>query len=196
LKHADWIAQVSRKDKRIIGVYLNDFYGEIDAARRPPAKPDPRSQGGRTEEQWREIIARVRAGNPELAVWVPCYPRNELGRAFDFDIDAVIFNFYAQNLLPYAEELLSIAQKKFKGKTIVAGLYLNSGTERRWLTEEEFKTGLNYFVRLINEGRIQGLRIFRSEDMAKRPEFATWAQEAIAKVKRPTAVSQVVGSVN
>jgi hypothetical protein len=184
LKHADWIAKASRDDKRIIGVYLNDFYGEIDAARRPPAKPDPRSQGGRTEEQWREIIARLRAGNPELAIWVPCYPRNELGRPFDFDIDAVIFNFYAQGLIPYAEELLSIAQKKFKGKTVIAGLYLNSGTERRWLTEEEFKGLMSLFVRLINERKIHGLRIFRSEDMIKRPEFATWAAEATAKIKR------------
>jgi hypothetical protein len=38
-------------------------------------------------------------------------------------------------LIPYAEELLSVAQRKFAGKTVIAGLYLNSGTESRWLTE-------------------------------------------------------------
>jgi hypothetical protein len=184
LKHADWIAGVSRTDKRISGVYLNDFYGEMDAARRPPEKPDPRSQGGRTPEQWREIIARLRAGNPGLAIWVPCYPRNELARPFDFDFDAVIFNFYAHSLIFYAEELLSIAQRKFEGKTVIAGLYLNSGTESRWLTEGEFKHLMAVFVRFINEGRIHGLRIFRAEDLQKRPEFATWAKEALQNLKR------------
>lgn len=184
LAHADWIAKQSLSEKRIIGVYLNDFYGEMEAARRPPAKPDPRSQGGRTDAQWREIISRIRAGNPNLPIWLPCYPRNELDYPFDYDFDGVVVSFYGERLLPYADEVLSIITKKFKGKTIVAGLYLNSGTVPGWQTEEEYKRTLATFVRLINENKIHGLRIFRVADLQQRPEYATWAKEAIEKIKR------------
>lgn len=159
-------------------MYLNDFYGEMEAREKTPEK------GGRTPEQWREIIARLRAGNPRLAIWAPCYPPRELEYPFDFDIDAVIFNVYNTRQIPNAEKLLEAAEMKFAGKPIITGLYLNAGSEKRWLTEEEFTGLMELFVRHINEGKTVGLRIFRAQNLVERPEYATWAKEALAKLKR------------
>ncbi len=184
MAHAEWIAKLALTEKRIIGIYLNDFYGEMDAVKRPEAEKDPRSQGGRTDAQWREIIAKIRATNPKLPIWLPCYPRMEMDRAFDYDFDGVVASFYGERLLPYADEVLSIISKKFKGKTIIAGLYLNSGTVPGWQNPEEYKQTLATFVRYINENKIHGLRIFRVADLQQRPEFATWAKEAIEKINR------------
>lgn len=178
LRHAEWIARLSLTNKSIIGVYLNDFYGEMEAREKTPEK------GGRTPDQWREIIARLRSINPRLAIWVPCYPPRELDYPFDFDVDAVIFNFYNTKVIADAEKLLLQAEEKFKGKPIIAGLYLNAGSERRWLTEEEFKSLMELFVRHINEGKIAGLRIFRAQNLQERPEYMSWAREALAKLKR------------
>jgi len=178
LRHAEWIARLSLTQKGIIGVYLNDFYGEMEAREKTPEK------GGRTPGQWREIIAGLRAVNPRLAIWVPCYPPRELEYPFDFDFDAVIFNVYNTKQIPNAEKLLEAAEKKFAGKPIVTGLYLSAGSERRWLTEEEFKGLMDLFVRHINEGKTVGLRIFRAQNLEERREYAKWAQEALQKLKR------------
>jgi len=51
LKHARWVAELSLEHPGILGMYLNDFYDEIE-------------EGHRTEEQWREIIAAAREINP------------------------------------------------------------------------------------------------------------------------------------
>ncbi|MBI3695878.1 MAG: hypothetical protein HY238_13690 [Acidobacteria bacterium] len=177
LRHAEWIANLSLTHKQIIGVYLNDFYGEMEAKEKSPEK------GGRTPEQWREIIARLRAGNPRLAIWAPCYPPRELEYPFDFDIDAVIFNVYNTKQIPNAERLLLQAEKKFQGKPILTGLYLNSGSERRWLTETEFKELMGLFIRHINEGKTIGLRIFRADNLRERPEYMTWAKEMLKELK-------------
>ena len=50
---AKWIAELSLEHKGIIGLYLNDFYDEIE-------------EGHRTMAQWREIIAAARSVNPNL----------------------------------------------------------------------------------------------------------------------------------
>jgi hypothetical protein len=184
LAHADWIARVSLNEPRIIGVYLNDFYGEMDALRRVPEKPDPRNQGGRTDAQWREIIAHLRAGNPRLPIWLPCYPRMELDKPFDYDFDGIVCSFYGERLLPYADEVLSIISKKFSGKTIIAGVYLNSGTVRGWQEPAEYQRTLATFVKYINAGKIHGLRIFTVGNLQQRPEYAKWAREAIDKIIR------------
>lgn len=134
LRHADWVAKLSLQQSGIIGVYRNDFYGEMD------------------------------------------YP-------FDFDIDAIIFNIYNTKQIPNAERRLVEAEKKFHGKPILTGLYLNAGSERRWLTEAEFKQLAGLFIRHINEGKTAGLRIFRAENLLERPEYMTWAKEALSKMQ-------------
>ncbi|MCD8029325.1 MAG: hypothetical protein LUF85_00345 [Bacteroides sp.] len=53
LEHARWVAGLSLEHPEIIGLYLNDFYDEIE-------------EGYRTEDQWREIIAATRSVNPDL----------------------------------------------------------------------------------------------------------------------------------
>jgi hypothetical protein len=74
LRHARWVALISKHYPLITGVYLNDFYDEVE-------------DGYRTEEEWREIIAAIKSINPDLQLWVPHYPHREQGRhAFDFDI--------------------------------------------------------------------------------------------------------------
>ncbi|MGE5645021.1 MAG: hypothetical protein ACM336_04435 [Acidobacteriota bacterium] len=178
LRHADWIAQVSREHKEIIGVYLNDFYGEMEDREKTPEK------GGRTAEQWREIIARLRAGNPKLPIWVPCYPPGEFRYPFDFDFDAVITSIYDTDQISNADKLVTEVKKKFPDKPVMAGLYLNAGSRHRWMTEQEFKQVMDIFVRHINEGRLAGLRIFRADDLQKRPEYAVWAREALSKLKQ------------
>jgi hypothetical protein len=178
LKHAEWIANLSLKEKKIIGVYMNDFYGEIEAREKTPEK------GGRTPEQWREIIAKLRSINPKLAIWLPCYPPNEFKYPFDYDFDAVITSIYNTRQIPNAERLLKEVKQKFPDKPVMVGLYLNAGSERRWITEEEFKQLMELFVRHINEGNMIGLRIFRVENLQERPEYATWAKEALSKLKQ------------
>lgn len=184
LKHADWLGRVSSKEDRIIGVYLNDFYGEIERTTKKPQKEDPRDQGGRTEEMWREIIARLRKGNPRLPIWLPCYPPGEFKYKFDFDFDAVISSVYNTKMTGKTEALLKEAVDKFPGKPTIGGLYLSAGSEGRWLAEEEYKVMLDLYVRHINDGMVGGLRIFSVSGLQRRPEYAQWAKEAVAKIKR------------
>ena len=61
----------------------------------------------------------------------------------------------------------------------MTGLYLNAGSERRWLTEAEFKQLMRLFVRHMNEGKTVGLRIFRAENLLERPEYMSWAKEML-----------------
>ncbi len=174
LAHAEWIADLSLTHKEIIGLYLNDFVEEMEAT----------AKGGHSEAEFREIIAKAKSINPRLPVWVPCYPPKELEKPFDFDIDAVIFSFYNTKALQDHEKLLDQALRKFEGKPLMGSVYLNAGSEHRWLTEQEYKQLLDFFVRDINEGKLCGLRIFRVENLQQRPEYATWAKESLAKLKR------------
>jgi hypothetical protein len=103
---------------------------------------------------------------------------------FDFDIDAVIFNVYNTKQIANAEKHLLETEKKFPGKPILTGLYLNAGSERRWLTEEEFGQLMDLFIRHINEGKTIGLRIFRAQSLIERPEYMTWAKEMLKKLKQ------------
>jgi hypothetical protein len=168
LKHAAWTADLALRHPEIVGLYLNDFYDEIE-------------DGFRTLEQWHEIIAAARAANPRLPIWVPHYPhRGNQDRAYDFDHDAIIFNLWHHLDLPRAEEHLLRAEEKHCGKPLVAGLYLSSGSEPgRWLTEEEFKRLLDLFVADVKAGRAAGLRIFCACQLAQRPEYLQWAEQAL-----------------
>ena len=173
IRHAEWIAKLSLSEKKIIGLYMNDFYEEMDET----------AKGGHSEKEFREIIGKVKAINPALAIWVPCYPPHELEKAYDFDIDAVIFSFYNTKVLPDHEKLLDQALKKFRGKPLMGSLYLNAGSERRWLSEDEFKQLLQFFVADINEGKLCGLRVFRVANLQERPDYARWTKEALANLK-------------
>jgi hypothetical protein len=174
MRHTEWIAELSKTQKQIVGLYLNDFYEEIRAT----------EKGGHTEQQFRQIIAKAKSINPDLPIWVPCYPPNELKQAYDFDIDAIIFSFYNTKILGDHEKLVDQALEKFKGKPVMGSVYLNAGSERRWMTEEEYKQLLAFFVDDINQGKLCGLRIFRVQNLVDKPEYARWAAEAIAKIKR------------
>jgi hypothetical protein len=174
MRHTEWIAELSKTQKQIVGLYLNDLYDEMATV----------EKGGHTEQQFRQIIARAKSINPDLPIWVPCYPPGELAKAYYFDIDAVIFSFYNTKVLGDHEKLLDQALAKFKGKPLMGSVYLNAGSERRWLTEEEYKQLLAFFVDDINQGKLCGLRIFRVQNLIDKPEYARWAAEAIAKIKR------------
>ena len=174
LRHAEWIANLSLTHPQIIGLYLNDFYGEMEEVRK----------GGHTEAEFREIIAKAKSINPRLAIWVPCYPPRELKYAYDFDIDAIIFSFYNTKVLGQKDQLLATALDKFQGKPLMGSLYLNAGNERRWLSEEEFKDLTDYFVDKINEGKLCGIRIFRVQSLIDRPAYAEWTKEALKRLQR------------
>ena len=174
MRHTEWIAELAKTQKQIVGLYLNDFYEEMAAV----------AKGGHTEQQFRQIIAKAKSINPDLPIWVPCYPPGELEKAYDFDIDAVIFSFYNTKILGDHEKLLDQALAKFKGKPLMGSVYLNAGSEHRWLTEEEYRQLLAFFVDDINQGKLCGLRIFRVQNLIDKPEYARIAAEAIAKVKR------------
>jgi hypothetical protein len=177
MKHAEWIAKLSLKTKEIVGLYLNDFYGEME-------DKDAAAKGGHTEQEFRQIIGKAKSINPELPIWAPCYPPKELQYKYDFDIDAIIFSFYNTKVLGDKDKLLDQALNKFPGKPLMGSIYLNAGSERRWLNEEEFKMMTNYFVDKINEGKLCGIRIFRVQSLIDKPEYAAWTREALARLKR------------
>ena len=177
LKHAEWLAKLSREHKEIIGVYLNDYYGELE-------------EGGKTRQQWDEITARMRAINPELPIWVPLYPDNgDLDKPYDFDHDAYMFNIWDDREVRKVEEYLTRAEQKVAGRPIITGLYLNSGRdkEKSWLSESDFKYILGVYVRHLNAGKTNGLRFFRAEQFNQRPEYLKWAKEVLAGLKKPAA---------
>ncbi|UCC68583.1 MAG: hypothetical protein JSV79_01195 [Armatimonadota bacterium] len=174
VKHAKWIGELSLTHKEIIGLYLNDFYDEIE-------------EGHRTMEQWREIIAAAKAVNPNLAIWVPHYPhrRNE-EQKFDIDYQGVIFNVWDPANLADAERYMTQAEKQHAGKTILGGVYLSSGPRRGyWLTEQEFKSILKLYIKHINAGKLHGLRIFSAGQLTRRPEYVRWAKEVLKELKSP-----------
>ena len=175
MRHAAWIAELSLTHKEIIGLYMNDFYGEMEET----------AEGGHSEREFRQIIAKAKEINPRLAVWVPCYPRKDLDNPYDFDIDAVIFSFYDTTLLQKHEALLDTVLEKFPGKPILGSLYLSAGSEGRWLTEQEFKGLMDFFVAKVNEGKLAGIRVFRVENLIQRPEYVKWLKESLSKLKRP-----------
>lgn len=175
IRHAAWIAELSLTHKAIIGLYLNDFYGEMEET----------SEGGHSEQEFRQIIAKAKAINPQLAIWVPCYPRKDLDKAYNFDIDAIIFSFYDTTLLQKHELLLDKVLKKFEGKPILGSLYLSAGSEGRWLTEQEFRGLMDFFVAKVNEGKLAGIRVFRVESLIQRPEYVQWLKESLSKLNRP-----------
>jgi len=172
LKTARWIADLSLEHEGIIGLYLNDFYDEIE-------------DGHRTMEQWREIIAAVKSVNPDLDLWVPHYPhRGNEEREFDIDYQGVIFNVWDPRNAADADRYLTQAATQHAGKTILGGLYLSSGPRRgRWLAEEDFKSLLRLYVNHINAGRLHGLRIFSAGQLDQRPEYIEWAKEVLADLK-------------
>jgi hypothetical protein len=173
LRHVRWVALLSQMQPGIMGIYLNDFYDEIE-------------DGHRTEEQWREIIEAARSINPDIQLWVPHYPHREQGRhAFDFDIDGVILNLWGNDpeLIARAEEHITAGLAHHPERTVIAGLYLHAGPdEGRWLTEEEFKNTLKLYVDMLNAGKLAGLRIFGAHQFIERPEYVDWAKEVLAGV--------------
>jgi len=176
LKHARWVAELSLEHPGILGMYLNDFYDEVE-------------EGYRTEEQWREIIATAKEINPELQLWVPHYPHRNQGRhAFDFDIDGVILNLWGNDpeLMVHAKEHLAAGLEHHPDKPVIAGLYLRSGSGGgRWLTEDEFKTVLGHYVEMVNAGKLAGLRIFSAGQFEERPEYIGWAKEVLSGLQCP-----------
>jgi hypothetical protein len=174
LRHAKWVAERSREHPQILGVYLNDFYDEIE-------------DGHRTEAQWREIISVIRTTNPKLQIWAPHYPHRDQGRhKYDFEIDGVILNLWGNDpkLLARAEEHIAAGLSHHPKRRVIAGLYLNSGQGGgRWLTEQEFRSVLGHFVDMVNAGRLAGLRIFGAHQFVDRPEYTPWAKDVLARLK-------------
>ena len=171
LRHARWVALLSTMHPEIIGIYLNDFYDEVE-------------DGYRTEEEWREIIEAVKSINPELQLWAPHYPHRDQGRhAFDFEIDTIILNLWGNDpaLLASAEEHLAAGVDHHPDRNVIAGLYLRAGPDGgRWLTEEEFRNVLGHYVDMVNSGKIAGLRIFAAYQLLERPEYIEWAKEVLS----------------
>lgn len=176
LEHAAWVARLSLTHPKIIGLYLNDFYDEIE-------------DGYRTEDQWREIIKVAKTINPNLHIWAPHYPhRNQGQQAYDFDIDGIIVNLWGNKpeQLNDLEGQIAESLKHHPHRYVVGGLYLFSGTgvNERWLTEAEFKTILGHFVDLMNEGKLVGVRLFSAELFTDRPEYLPWAKEILARLEK------------
>ena len=176
LNHARLVAELSLEHPGILGMYLNDFYDEVE-------------EGYRTEEQWREIIAAAREINPKLQLWVPHYPHRNQGRhAFDFDIDGVILNLWGNDpeLMAHAKEHLATGLEHHPDKPVIAGLYLRSGSGGgRWLTEEEFKSVLGHYVEMVNAGKLAGLRIFSAGQFEERSQYIEWAKDVLSELNCP-----------
>lgn len=176
VKHARWVASLSLIHPKIAGLYLNDFYDEVE-------------EGYRTEDQWREIIAAAKKINPDLHIWVPHYPhRNQGAHAFDFDINGVIVNLWGNKpeQLNDLENQIASSLDRHPNRYVIGGLYLFSGTgeNERWLTEEEFREILGHYVKLMNENKLVGVRLFNADLFNERPEYIPWAQEILAKLNK------------
>lgn len=174
VRHARWVAELSLEHSGIFGLYLNDFYDEIE-------------DGHRTEEQWREIIDAAKSVNPDLKLVAPHYPhRSQEKHDFDFPIDGVILNIWGNTpeLMAGAEKHLATGISHHPNRFIIAGLYLHSGMgEGRWLSEDEFKNVLRHYVSMMNENKIAGLRIFSAGQLYKRPEYIEWAKDILAEIQ-------------
>ncbi len=175
VRHAKWIAQLSLEHSGIFGLYLNDFYDEIE-------------DGIRTEEQWREIIEAAKRINPQLNLIAPHYPHRNQGRhAFDFPIDGIILNIWGNTpeIMANAEEHLAAGLAHHPNRFVIAGLYLRSGMDGgRWLSEEEFKRVLKHYVTMLNNNKIEGLRIFSAGLLYERPEYIQWAKEVFKDIDK------------
>jgi hypothetical protein len=66
---------------------------------------------------------------------------------------------------------------------LMGSLYLNAGSEGRWLSESEFRQLTGFFIDNTNRGRLCGIRIFRVASLRERPDYVTWTNEALAKLK-------------
>lgn len=175
IEHARWVAMLSLVHPEIIGLYLNDFYDEIE-------------EGYRTETQWRQIIAAAKNINPDLHIWVPHYPhRNQGKHDFNFDIDGVIVNIWGNRpeQIEILEEHIASGLEHHPNRYVIAGLYLHSGIVDggRWLTEEEFKKILGHYVDLMNENKLVGVRLFSAEQFVERPEYIEWAKEVLERLE-------------
>ncbi|NDV82492.1 hypothetical protein [Bacteroides sp. 51] len=178
VEHARWVAGLAKEHAKIAGLYLNDFYDEIE-------------EGYRTEDQWREIIAAAKEVNPNLHIWAPHYPhRNQGQHAFDFDIDGVIINLWGNKpeQLQDLENQIAASLERHPNRYVVGGLYLFSGTgaNERWLTESEFKSILGHYVDLMNQDKLVGVRLFSAELFIERPEYITWAKEILERLEKPS----------
>lgn len=174
VRHAKWIAELSLEHSGIYGLYLNDFYDEIE-------------EGHRTEEQWREIIDAAKSINPNLKLIAPHYPhRSQEKHSFDFPIDGIILNIWGNTpeLMAGAERHLATGISHHPERFVIAGLYLHSGMDGgRWLSEEEFKRVLLHYVSMLNEKKIAGIRIFSAGQLYERPEYIEWAKEILSEVE-------------
>lgn len=174
LAHAEWAASLSLEHSGIVGLYMNDFYDEIE-------------EGYRTKDQWREIIERTRQVNPDLPVWVPVYPhRQQQNQAYDFDFDGVIVNMFGNKPEQIASLETHIYEglERFPDKWAVAGVYLSSGAtgQERWLSHDDFRKVLTFYVKLLNEGKIHGIRLFSADQFLSKPEYIPIAKEILATI--------------
>ncbi len=175
LAHAEWVARLSLEHPEIIGLYLNDYWGEVE-------------EGGKTRAQWDEITRRAKAINPALPIWAPLYPDNgDLDRDWSFVHDAIMFNIWDDREVRKADAYLTRAEQMHPGEPIVTGLYLNSGRDKQksWLSESDFKSILGVYVKHLNAGKTRGLRFYRAQQFYERPEYLKWAKEVLADLNRP-----------
>lgn len=174
LIHAEWVANLALQHPGIYGIYLNDFYDEVE-------------EGYRTEDEWREIINKIKSINPHVELWAPHYPHRNQGRhAFDFEIDTIILNLWGNDpiLIANAREHLSNGIAHHPHRKVIAGLYLHAGMgEGRWLTEAEFKNLLSLYVEFLNDKKIAGLRIFAAYQLLERPEYIDWAKDIMESIE-------------
>lgn len=179
LRHAEWIAKLAREHPEIVGLYLNDYYGELD-------------EGGKTQQEWNAIVARARSVNPELPLWAPLYPENgDLDRPYEFRPDGIMFNIWDDREVRKVDDYLTRAEKKFPHTPILAGLYLDSGRDKKksWLSESDFKHIVGVYVQHLNAGKIVGIRFFRAAQFNERPEYVKWAKEVLAGLNKPAVAA-------
>ena len=79
------------------------------------------------------------------------------------------------------EEHIYESLDKFPDKWAIAGVYLSSGPEgeERWLTPDEYEYVLSFYVELLGEGRIQGIRLFNANLFLERPEYVGITEEVL-----------------
>lgn len=83
-----------------------------------------------------------------------------------------------------AEKHLTNGINHHPDRFVIAGLYLHSGMDGgRWLSEAEFKSVLSYYVSMLNDNKIAGLRIFSAGQLYQRPEYIEWAKDIMNRIE-------------
>ncbi len=139
-----------------------------------------------TPAKLREIKQKMNseAGRP-LDMWVVCYEDKldsiENIAEYLCEFDVISFWTWKGSELPRAEMNIERVRALAPGKRILAGLYMWNYGERKPLTIEEMEYQADLYLRLMKEGKIDGIIVCSNCIADLGIEAVEWTRDWIAK---------------